>query len=125
MVKCAPDERSRHELTFCIMRCSSFVDCLCVTPANGFAAPLVAPDVDENANQPRFRTRGLVRNRVRRSRRFQEGFLDKVERVIGARDKPACQSVQPIPVGVEEPRQTLAGRRLTPAGRSGHTVLNV
>src|SRR5262245_29630114 len=102
-----------------------------VSPANRGPAPLVASNVDEHANQPRFLVREARWNRVRRARSLQIGFLDEIEGVIGRRNQPTGETVQPLVVSVEQGSQPLRrrawqGRRKRgDDGQTVHTVLNV
>jgi len=91
-------------------------------------APLISPDVDEHAHEPRLFGRWFPGNCTRRTGGPEEGFLHEVERVIGARHETSCETVEPGPVGVEQRRQLLGLRPRQSRALDrpfAHTSLNV
>jgi hypothetical protein len=89
---------------------------------------VIAPDVDEHADEPRFFTAG--RHRVRRSGSPQKGLLDEIARLVRAGREAACQPVETLMMDVKENADS--GGRLCRCGlprqrdRHGanHTLIN-
>ena len=108
----APDRRSGDEDGFLIAAHTRGMPRLFLVPSsNGRFSPLVAPKVDEHADQPRFLVCRTDWNGRDRARGLEECVLDEIPRRIGGWNKAPRQAVQPLVMGVEERGQPV-GRRV-------------
>jgi hypothetical protein len=111
-VERTPDRRSRDEGGFLIgAHGRGMPRFFLVSSSNSRLSPLVAPKVDENADQPRFLTCRTEWNGRDRARGPQKCVLDEIRCRIGSWNKAPRQAVQPLVVGVEKPGQSV-GRGL-------------
>src|SRR5262245_57493637 len=78
------------------------VELLVEPPANGALAPLIAADVDENADEPRLFPGRATRYRRQRAGGPEKRLLDEVQRLVRVRRKPAGQAVQPLVMSLEQ-----------------------
>ena len=111
-VERTPDRRPGDEDGFLIAADTGGTPRLFLVPSsNGRFSPLVAPKVDEHADQPRFLVCRADWNGRDRARGLEECVLDEIPRSIGGWNKAPRQAVQPLVVGVEERGQPV-GRRV-------------
>ena len=127
-----PDRRPGDEDGFLIARHTGGTPRLFLVPSsNGRFSPLVAPKVDEHADQPRFLACRADWNGRDRARGLEECVLDEIPRSIGGWNKAPRQAVQPLVVGVEERGQPV-GRMVGERdwqdigdGQPAHMLVNV
>lgn len=76
-----------------------------VTSTNVLFAPLVAPDIDQDANQPRLFILQSAGDGVGCARGLEERLLHEVERIVDGRGEAASQPVDSLLMSVEQRRQ--------------------
>jgi hypothetical protein len=101
-----------------------------VLPSNRVLPPLIAPDVDENANEPGFLISEAVRNGRRCAGDLQKRLLYEIQRFVGCGSKTSCEAVETVVMGIEESGQPIRRRLGDGNGKGGgnrqavHTLLN-
>ena len=89
-----------------------------VSLSNRDFTPLIPPEVDQNADEPRLLVREAGWNRLRGVSGLQKRFLNEIQSVIGRRSKTPRQTVEPLIVSIEQRGQPIR-RRNWQAGRQG------
>ena len=74
--------------------------------ADSLSAPLIAADVDQDADEPRLFIRHSAGNGFGRSGSLEERFLNEVEGVIDSRRQTPGEPIEPLFVPIEERRQS-------------------
>lgn len=101
-----PDHRVHDEGVFRIDRVRIRSRLLVgVASANVFPSPLVASHVHEHADEPRFFILRSVRDGFRDARRFQEGVLNQIARLVCGGCQTTGEAIKTGFVGVEQRRQ--------------------
>jgi hypothetical protein len=99
-----PHAGSDHIRGFGVIALSRTVQKQRAAPANRFLAPLIAPNVDEHADEPRFLFPQLGGDGVGRTRSPEEGLLHQIQGIVGDGNETTCKAVEPVDVRVEQSR---------------------
>jgi len=99
--------------------------------SNRHLSPVIAPEIDQHAHQPRLLAGGIDWNGCGRARNPEEGLLHEIPRSIRGGHETPSQAVQTIVMRIEERREPVG--RLTGQADSqevdhwqpAHNVVNV